>query len=278
MTSFTNNLKTAILMAALIGLIGWVGWMIGSFAGLFIAGMIAVSINIGIWYFSDRIAISTMRGREADAISSPELIAMVRRLSGRAGIPMPRVFICPQEAPNAFATGRNPDHAAVAVTRGALRLLNQDELEGVVAHEIAHIKNRDTMTSTIAASIAGIFSILAQWAFFFGLSGGREAHPVTAVIAIILGALGAALIKAMISRSREYVADADGAKIAGSSKGLISALWKLEASSRQVPMENPNPALNNLFIIEPFSRGSLTRLFATHPPTDQRVSALISGR
>ena len=191
---------------------------------------------------------------------------------------MPRVFICPQEASNAFATGRNPDHAAVAVTRGALRLLEPDELEGVMAHEIAHIKNRDTMTSTIAASLAGIFSILAQWAFFFGLSGGREAHPINAFIAIMFGAVGAVLIKAMISRSREYVADADGARIAGSSAGLISALWKLDASSRQVPMENPNPAMNNLFIVEPFTRGVLTRLFATHPPTDQRVSALISAK
>jgi heat shock protein HtpX len=274
MTTFTNNLKTTVLMTALIGLIGWVGWMIGSFSGLFIAGAIAVSINLVIWYFADRIAITTMRGREADALSSPELIALVRRLSERAGIPMPRVFICPQEASNAFATGRNPDHAAVAVTRGALRLLDQEELEGVMAHEIAHIKNRDTMTSTIA----GIFSILAQWAFFFGLSGGRESHPITAFIVIMFGAVGAALIKAMISRSREYVADADGARIAGSSEGLISALWKLEASSRQVPMENPNPAMNSLFIVEPFSGGVLTRLFSTHPPTDQRVSALISER
>lgn len=278
MTTFTNNLKTTVLMTALIGLIGWVGWMIGSFSGLFIAGAIAVSINLVIWYFADRIAITTMRGREADALSSPELIALVRRLSVRAGIPMPRVFICPQEASNAFATGRNPDHAAVAVTRGALRLLDQEELEGVMAHEIAHIKNRDTMTSTIAASVAGIFSILAQWAFFFGLSGGRESHPITAFIVIMFGAVGAALIKAMISRSREYVADADGARIAGSSEGLISALWKLEASSRQVPMENPNPAMNSLFIVEPFSGGVLTRLFSTHPPTDQRVSALISER
>ena len=278
MTSFANNLKTTVLMAALIGLIGWVGWMIGSFSGLLVAGMIAVSINLVIWYFSDRIAITTMRGREADVVSSPQLMSLVRNLSKRAGIPMPRVFICPQEAPNAFATGRNPDHAAVAVTRGALRLLEPDELEGVMAHEIAHIKNRDTMTSTIAASIAGIFSILAQWAFFFGLSGGREAHPITAFIAIMFGAVGAVLIKAMISRSREYVADADGARIAGSSAGLISALWKLDASSRQVPMENPNPALNNLFIVEPFSGGALSRLFATHPPTDQRVSALISAK
>lgn len=278
MVAFTNNLKTAMLMAALIGLLGWVGWMMGAWAGLLIAGSIAVAMNLGAWYFSDRIAISTMRGREVDPRTSPELVAMVSRLSERAGIPVPRIFVCPQEAPNAFATGRSPSHAAVAVTRGALRILDTHELEGVMAHEIAHIKNRDTLTSTIAATIAGIFSILAQWAFFFGLSGGRDAHPIVAIVAIILGAVGAVLIRAMISRSREFVADADGAQIAGSSDGLVSALWKLDASARRVPMQNPNPAMNNLFIVEPFAGEVLTRLFATHPPTDLRVSALIASQ
>lgn len=278
MAAFTNNIKTAMLMAALIALLGWVGWLIGAWIGVLIAAAIAIAMNISAWYFSDRIAITMMRGQEVDACTSPQLVNMVQQLSQRAGIPTPRIFVCPQEAPNAFATGRSPSHAAVAVTRGALRLLDKHELEGVMAHELAHIKNRDTLTSTVAATIAGIFSILAQWAFFFGLSGGRDAHPLIAIIAIALGAVGAVLIKAMISRSREYVADADGARIAGTPDGLVSALWKLDASARQVPMQNPNPAMNNLFIVEPFSGETLTRLFATHPPTDQRVSALIRKR
>ena len=277
MSAFHNNIKTAVLMAVLIGLLGWVGWLVGSSVGLFLAGALAIGLNLGAWYYSDRIAVKMMRGKEVDEREVPELHEIVRELSQRAEIPMPRIFVCPQEAPNAFATGRSPAHGAVAVTRGALRLLERDEIEGVIAHELAHIKNRDTLTSTIAATIAGIFSILAQWAFFFGIGGSREANPFVAIGAIILGAIGAALIRATISRSREFVADADGARIAGSPRGLISALWKLDASARRVPMQNPNPAMNNLFIVEPFSGETLTRLFATHPSTDLRVSALLTS-
>jgi heat shock protein HtpX len=186
---------------------------------------------------------------------------------------MPRVYVCPQEAPNAFATGRSPKHAAVAVTQGALQLLNQQELEGVMAHELAHVKNRDTLISTIAATIAGVFSMLAYSALFFG-GGGREGGGLGALLAIVMGFFGAGLLKAMISRSREYVADADGARIAGSPRGLVSALQKLDQYARRIPMRNPNPAMNNMFIVEPFV-GQLTRMFASHPPTEARVEALL---
>jgi heat shock protein HtpX len=242
---------------------------------MIVAGVFAVVMNFGAWFFSDRIAVGAMRGRPVDAATAPDLHAMVRRLADRAELPMPKVYVCPQEAPNAFATGRNPEHAAVAVTRGALALLGPEELEGVLAHELAHIRNRDTLTSTVAATVAGIFSMLAYSAMFFGGGSRQGGHPFAGLAVILLGGLGAALIKAMISRSREYVADADGARIAGTPRGLASALRKLDAVSRQVPMHNPNPAMNNLFIVEPFMGRSLTNLFATHPPIEKRIDALL---
>jgi heat shock protein HtpX len=275
MIAFKNNVKTAVLLAALFGLLVWVGsfWGVN---GMLIAGVVALAMNFGAWYFSDRLAIAAMRAQEVDARTAPELHAMVQRLSQRAGLPMPRLYVCPHEAPNAFATGRNPKHAAVAVTRGALQLLDRDELEGVLAHELAHVKNRDTLTSAVAATIAGLFSMLAQFAFFFGMGNRQGGHPFAAIGAILLGAVGAALIKAMISRSREYVADADGASIAGSPHGLASALRKLDSVARRVPMHQPNPAMNNMFIVEPFMGRTLTNLFATHPPVEKRLAALLN--
>jgi heat shock protein HtpX len=238
-------------------------------------------MNVGAWFFSDRIALASMQAQEVDERTAPELVAMVRRLAGRANLPMPRVYICPQEVPNAFATGRSPKKAAVAVTQGALRILDARELEGVMAHELAHVKNRDTLTSCIAATVAGIFSMLAQTALFFGAprsNGEGGGHPLAGLAIILLGSIGAALIQAMISRSREYVADADGAAIAGSPDGLMSALRKLDAMSRRIPLENPNPAMNQMFIVEPFTGATVTRLFATHPPTEERVAALLTLR
>lgn len=273
MTPFINNMKTAVLLGALFALLVWVGSFWGT-SGMFVAGAVALVMNFSAWFFSDRIAITAMQGREIDERTMPDLYRMVRDLSVRAGLPMPRVYVCPQEAPNAFATGRNPRHSAVAVTAGALRLLDRAELEGVMAHELAHIRNRDTLTSTIAATVAGIFSMLAQFAFFFGGGNRQGGHPLAAIGVVLLGAVGAALIKAMISRSREYVADADGAAIAGSPDGLMSALSKLDAVARRVPMHQPNPAMNNLFIVEPFMGRTLTDLFATHPPVARRIAAL----
>jgi heat shock protein HtpX len=267
-----------VLLGALFGLLVWVGSYWGT-SGMIGFGIMAVFMNFGAWFFSDRIAVAAMRGREVrpDGPGS-ELHHLVRTLADRAGLPTPRVYVCPQEAPNAFATGRNPQHAAVAVTQGALRLLDRQELEGVIGHELAHVKNRDTLTSTIAATVAGLFSMLAYWGFLFGMGrGGRGGNPLALIAVVLLGAVGAALIKAMISRSREFVADADGAKIAGSPHGLVSALRKLEGYAKRIPMQNPNPAMNNMFIVEPFSGGqTLMNLFASHPPTEQRVAALLA--
>jgi heat shock protein HtpX len=266
-------MKTAILLGALFALLVWVGSFWGT-GGMIFAGVIAVAMNFGAWFFSDRIAITAMRGQPVDASSAPALYHMVERLAERADLPMPKVYICPQEAPNAFATGRSPKHSAVAVTQGALRLLNDRELEGVMAHELAHIKNRDTLTSTIAATVAGVFSMLAQFALFFGAGNREGGNPLALLGIVLLGALGAALIKAMISRSREFVADADGAAIAGSPDGLASALMKLESYAKRIPMQQPNPAMNNMFIVEPFVGKTLTSLFASHPPTEKRIQAL----
>ncbi|HMN96785.1 MAG TPA: zinc metalloprotease HtpX [Phycisphaerales bacterium] len=279
MPILVNNVKTVVLLAALVGLFVWVGAMLGSRTGMFMGLAIGLVMNFGAWYFSDTIAIRSMRGVEVDERTAPDLVRMVHRLANQAGLPMPRVYVCPQEAPNAFATGRSPRRSAVAVTQGALRLLDERELEGVMAHELAHIRNRDTLTSTIAATIAGVFSMMAQWALLFGGRGTREGgHPFAALAVILLGAVGSAIIKAMISRSREYVADADGARIAGSPEGLASALRKLESVARRVPMQTRNPAMNNLFIVEPFVGQTLTALFATHPPTEKRIAALLGRR
>ncbi len=282
MVALVNNLKTAALLGGLFALLVAVGSFWG-WQGVILGGVIGLVMNFSMWFFSDTIAIKSMGGRQVDERSAPDLVAIVRRLSERAGLPMPRVYVCPQQAPNAFATGRNPKNAAVAVTVGALQLLDRRELEGVMAHELAHVKNRDTLTSTIAGTVAGIFSMLAQMALLFG--GGpnqREgSHPLLGLLVVIGGAVGAALIKAMISRSREFVADADGAAIAGSPDGLASALRKLESVSRRVPMDQPNPAMNNLFIVEPAMRlggDTLMHLFATHPPTEKRIAALLSSR
>ena len=274
MVAFKNNMKTAVLLGALFGLLVWVGSYWGT-GGMILFGIMAIGMNFGAWFFSDRIAVAAMRGQAVGPDSS--LHEMVRRLADRAQLPMPRVYICPQEAPNAFATGRNPRHAAVAVTQGALRLLDHQELEGVIGHELAHVKNRDTLTSTIAATVAGLFSMLAYWGFLFGMGrGGRSGNPLALLGVVLLGAVGAALIKAMISRSREFVADAEGAQIAGSPHGLVSALRKLESYSKRIPMHNPNPAMNNMFIVEPFTGGKvLVNLFASHPPTEKRVAALL---
>lgn len=278
MTQFVNNIKTVMLFGALFSLIVFVGAMIGGRQGMIIAFVVAGAMNFFAWFYSDKLAIAAMRGQEIGPDDEPRLYEMTRRLAERAGLPMPRLFICPQDAPNAFATGRNPRHAAVAVTTGLLRLLNDAEIEGVIAHELAHIKNRDTLISMVAATVAGVFSMLAQWAFFFGMGNRAGGNPLAVIAVLILGAIGAAMIKMTISRAREFVADADGAKIAGSPHGLVNALQKLDAMARRVPLRNPNPAMNNMFIVEPFVGKTLTNLFASHPPVEQRVASLLRQR
>lgn len=274
MTSFVNNIKTVVLLGVLTGLLVGIGGLLGK-QFIIPFAIFAVLMNFGAWFFSDKIAIASMRGQEVDPRSGGDLYRMVDELRQAAGLPMPRVYVCPHEAPNAFATGRNPQHAAVAVTQGALNLLGREELRGVIAHELAHIKNRDTLTSTIAATIAGVLAAVAQWGFFLGAGNREGGNPIAALAAMILAPIGAMIIQATISRSREYVADADGARIAGTPRGLMSALQKLEMVSKRVPLHNPNPAQNNMFIVEPLTGGrSLMTLFATHPPTEKRVAAL----
>lgn len=275
MTKFWNNTKTALLMGSLFGLILLIGSFWGQ-QGLLFAFIFGGLGNLIAYFFSDRIAIAAMRGQEVDARTAPDLVEMVQRLAQNAGLPMPRVYICPQEAPNAFATGRNPRHAAVAVTHGALRLLSYEELEGVIGHELAHIKNRDTLISTVAATIAGAISYLAWMTMWFGGGHNREGgNPIAALLLVLLAPIAATLIQLAISRSREFVADADGARIVGSPQGLIMALQKLEATNRRIPMRHETPAFNHLFIVEPFSAGqALGRLFMTHPPTAQRIARL----
>lgn len=273
MHRFMNNTKTALLMGGLVGLFVAVGAAMGQ--GYIVPFLvIGLLMNVGAWFFSDTIAIKAMRGREIDARTGGDLYRMVEELSQRAGLPMPKVYLCPHAAPNAFATGRSPRKAAVAFTQGAVELLNRQEIEGVIAHELAHIKNRDTLTSCIAATIAGVLATLAHWGFFLMMGDRRGGNPLVMMLVLILSAVGAALIQAAISRSREFVADADAATIVGSPDGLISALRKLEAYSKRVPLEQPNPAQNNLFIVEPLSADSATKLFATHPPTARRIAAL----
>lgn len=289
MHTLTNHIKTALLLGALMGLFVLVGANWGT-QGMIIALVFGGIANVGAWFFSDKIAIAAMQGREvhpdgrapnisATNLPPADLYAMVDRLRTRAGLPMPRVYICPHDAPNAFATGRNPRHAAVAVTQGLLRLMDPHEIEGVIGHELAHVKNRDTLISCIAATIAGVLAFLAQWGFFF--MGGRRdgGNALVSILVVIIAAVGAAVIRAMISRSREFIADADGARIAGNTRGLESGLLKLDAYARRIPLVQPNPAQNNLFIIEPLAGGrgmTLTNLFASHPPTEQRIAALRS--
>lgn len=278
MTRFVNNVKTALLMGGMMGLFLAVGSMYGQ-RGMVLALLFGGIANVIAWFFSDRIALASMRAQEIGPDQKGvggELYNLVDELRQRAGLPMPKVCICPHEAPNAFATGRSPSHAAVAVTEGALRLLSYEELRGVIGHELAHVKNRDTLTSCIAATIAGVLAFVAQWGMLLG--GGRSdregGNPLVAIVVFITAAVGAAILKAMISRSREYIADHDGAIIAGSTAGLASALQKLEVVAGRVPLRNPNPAQNNLFIVEPLTGGSIMNLFATHPPTEMRVAKL----
>lgn len=275
MTRFVNNAKTAVLLGLMFGLILLAGSFFGR-QGLTFAFIMGGAGTLVSYFFSDKIAIAAMRGREVDARTASDLVTMVERLARNAGLPMPRVYVCPQEAPNAFATGRNPRKAAVAVTEGALRLLSYDELEGVMAHELAHVKNRDTLISTVAATIAGAISYLG-WIFMFSGGGGRDregVHPGLALLFVVLAPIAAALIQMAISRSREFVADADGARIAGTPHGLIAALQKLDSVAKRIPLDNEMPAQNHMFIVEPFIGSGLAKLFSTHPPTAERVKRL----
>jgi heat shock protein HtpX len=274
MTKFVNNVKTAVFLGLLFGLILLAGQLLGGTRGLLMALILGGAMNVFVFLFSDKLALASMGGQRVDEQTAPDLIQMVSRLADNAGLPMPKVYVCPQEAPNAFATGRSPRHAAVAVTRGALKLLSYDELEGVIGHELAHVKNRDTLISTVAATVAGALNYLG-WMFMF--SGGerdRAVHPLAGVLLVLLAPIAALLVQMAISRSREFVADADGAAIVGTPAGLISALRKLDAVAKRIPMENEMPAQNHMFIVAPLTGASMARLFSTHPPTEARIRKL----
>jgi heat shock protein HtpX len=277
-----SRMKTAALLATLTALFLWAGQALGGESGLMTALVFAGFMNFGAYWWSDKIVLRMYRAQEVTPNQAPALHGLVRELAQRAALPMPRVYVIPEDAPNAFATGRNPQHAAVAVTEGLLRMLDRDELAGVLAHELGHVKNRDTLVMTVAATIAGAVSMLAsmaQWGMIFG--GGRSSddgeegtHPAAGLLGIILAPIAAMLIQMAISRSREFVADETGARVSGNPLALAGALLKLDAWSRQVPMTAGTPATAHLFIINPFTGGGMLRLFSTHPSTEERVERL----
>jgi len=276
---FPQLMRTGILMAGLIALLIVIGRMVGGVNGMMLFGFIGVAFNFGAWWFSDRIALMVHRAQPADPSQHARLFEMVQELAGRAGLPMPRVYIIPSATPNAFATGRNPSHAAVAVTEGILRILSARELRGVVAHELAHVRNRDTLISTIASSIAGLISAVGsavRWGFILGGSrrdderGGGAELIVMAIVAPIV----AMLVQLAISRSREYGADETGAKICGDPDALADALERLEAGVQRHPYEYAGPATAHLFIVNPFSGKAILNLLSTHPPMEERVERL----
>ncbi|SHJ30826.1 Heat shock protein. Metallo peptidase. MEROPS family M48B [Desulfatibacillum alkenivorans DSM 16219] len=275
-----NQIKSVMLLTAMTAFLLIVGQLIGGRAGMTFALIMAVGMNFFSYWYSDKIVLKMYRAKEVGPGQASELYGIVQRLSSNAGLPMPKVYIIPQQAPNAFATGRNPEHAVVAVTEGLLNLMNREELAGVLAHELAHVKNRDILIGTIAATMAGAVMFLAsmaKWGAIFGGFGGRDDDSPLGfagmLIMAILAPIGAALIQMTISRTREYQADATGAQIAGNPKGLANALAKLGAYSGRIPMD-AEPATAHMFIVNPLSGKSLASLFSTHPPLEERIARL----
>jgi len=275
-----NNVKTLLLLVTLTLILIWAGASLGGKQGMTVAFIFAIGMNFFAYWFSDKIVLGMYRARKVTESEAPELYGIVRRLAQKAEMPMPKVYIVEQEQPNAFATGRNPKHAAVAVTTGIMRMLSQEELQGVIGHELAHIKHRDILVSTIAATIAGAISFLAQmaqWAMIFGHRGDDEegGNPLAALVMMIVGPIAALIIQMAISRSREYSADEGGARLAGNPRYLSGALRKLHLASQKIPM-NANPATSHMFIVNPLSGGGILKLFSTHPPIEERITRLDS--
>jgi heat shock protein HtpX len=276
-----NYLRTAILLAGLTALFMGVGYLIGGQGGAMIAFVVAAAMNLISYWNADKIVLAMHDAHEVDESTAPELAGLVRELAGRAGLPMPRIYIMDNPQPNAFATGRNPEHSAVAVTTGLLDRMNRQELAGVLAHELAHIRNRDTLTMTITATIAGAISMLAQFGMLFGGGGHRDGNhgglgAIGTIAMVILAPIAAMLVQMAISRTREYAADETGARIAGRPEWLASALAKLDAAAHEIENETAerNPATAHLFIINPLSGYGVDNLFSTHPSTENRIAAL----
>lgn len=278
--SVFNLLKTAVLMAAITALFMAIGAMIGGQTGMMLALVVAVGMNFFSYWFSDTLVLKMYSAREVDETSAPQFYAMVRELAARAELPMPRVYLIDEDAPNAFATGRNPEHAAVAATTGILRVLSAAELRGVMAHELAHVKHRDILISTVSATMAGAISMLANFAMFFGGrdSNGRHSNPLVGILVAILAPIAAGLIQMAISRAREFEADRGGAEISGDPAALASALTKIHRYAQGIPMEaaERHPETAQMMIMNPLSGGGLAGLFSTHPPTEERVEALLA--
>ena len=272
-----NYFRTAILLAGLTALFMGIGYLIGGSGGAMIALVVAAGMNLFTYWNSDRMVLSMYGAQEVDARTAPDLYALVHELVGRAGIPMPRVFVIDNPQPNAFATGRNPEHAAVAVNTGLLNTLSREEAAGVIAHELAHIKNHDTLIMTITATIAGAISMVAQFGMFFGGNRDNNGMGIIGTLAmVILAPIAAMLVQMAISRTREYSADRLGAEIVGEPRYLASALAKLDQASHAIPNEQAerNPATAHMFIVTPLSGARMDNLFSTHPATENRIAAL----
>lgn len=275
-----NWFKTALLMAAITALFGVIGAAIGGKGGMLLALLLGGGMNLFSYWFSDKMVLKMYNAQEVDGASSPYLYNMVKELAAKADLPMPRVYIIDEHQPNAFATGRNPEHAAVAATSGILQMLSARELRGVMAHELAHVKHRDILISTIAATMAGAISALANFAMFFGGrdENGRSSNPLAGILVAILAPIAAMLIQMAISRAREFEADRGGAEISGDPRALADALTKIDAYARGIPMASAeaHPETAQMMIMNPLSGGGLAGLFRTHPATEERVARLLA--
>jgi heat shock protein HtpX len=276
----SNWIKTMFLLTALAALLMGIGGLVGGRQGAVLALAVSLAINFFSYWFSDKVVLASYRAKEMPEAEAPRLHAVVAQLSQAAGIPKPRVYRIPDDSPNAFATGRSPDHAAVAVTDGIMDLLDEEELKGVLGHELAHVKHRDILIGTVVASVASAIMFLSRMALFFG--GGRRdnregGNPLVLLLVVILAPVAALLIQMAISRSREYDADAGGARYAGNPYGLANALKKLQVMSQRVPL-HASPATSHLFIVKPFTGGGWTSIFSTHPPLEKRIARLMENR
>ncbi len=276
-----NTVKTVGLMTFMMVLFVAIGGALGGRGGMVMAIMIATVMNVGMYWFSDKLVLRMYKAEPVTEAQAPELYSIVRTLVQKAGMPMPKVYIMPEETPNAFATGRNPEHAVVAVTQGIMRILSREELTGVISHELAHIRHRDMLTGTIVATIAGAISMLAQmaqWAMIFGGGSRRDndegGSPIVALVMMIVAPIAAMLVQMAISRTREYEADKGGAALSGNPAWLANALLKLERGNQVVPMDDAKPATAHMFIVNPLHGGGMMNLFSTHPPIAERVKRL----